>query len=151
MATKKVRTITGFGGAMLLILGFVIYFWATFKTVVVSGDSMRPTFKTGTRLLVSDAYWLIGPIKDKDIVVIRGNGPNDYIIKRVYRMGGEVVDWYNVPKTWSLENGEYRVPQGDVYVLGDNRAISEDSRIFGPVDLSKVIGKVVIRPTKKAL
>jgi signal peptidase I len=63
-------------------------------------------------------------------------------------MGGEKVDLFNVPTNWSLKQGEYTVPEGMIYVLGDNRAMSEDSRVFGPVDLSKVVGKVVIRPLK---
>jgi signal peptidase I len=143
---KKIRAFSGFGLSMLGVLAFALYFYANFTTVVVSGESMQPTFFTGNRLLVSKAYWLVGPLKDKDIVVIQTG--DSYIIKRVYRMGGEKVDLFNVPTNWSLKQGEYTVPEGMIYVLGDNRAMSEDSRVFGPVELSKVVGKVVIRPLK---
>jgi signal peptidase I len=143
-ATRK-RAITGFGVTLLFLLAFAIYFQFTFQTVVVSGESMLPTLKSGQRVLTSKAYWLVGPIKQKDVVVLRDDGPTGYIIKRVYKMAGEIVDWSLVPETFDFRQGEFRVPEGNIYVIGDNREVSEDSRKFGPVPLDKVIGKVVIR------
>jgi signal peptidase I len=131
---------------LLCLLGFAIYFHLTFTTVVVSGESMLPTLKSGQRVLTSKAYWLVGPIKEKDVVVIRDDGPTGYIIKRVYKMAGQVVDWALVPDSFDFRSGEYHVPEGTVYVLGDNRQVSEDSRRFGPVPVESIIGKVVIRP-----
>lgn len=136
--------ITGFGFALLIVLGFAVFCFLNFSTVVVSGRSMQPTFHTGQRLLVSKAYWLFGPIKDKDIVVLHDTNPADYIIKRVAYLGGETVDWKNVPDEYQIEKGPYVVPTGQIYVLGDNRPESEDSRKFGPRDLTEVIGKVII-------
>lgn len=150
---KRRTILTGFGGFLLLILVMTIYFFNSFQTVVVSGESMMPTLKSGTRLLVSNAYWLVGPIRDNDIVVIRGTTKGEYIIKRVFKMGGESVDWYNAPKSWTLEEDKikdgYTVPEGSIYVIGDNRPVSEDSRYFGPVELGRVLGKVVVRPAPK--
>lgn len=145
MKRSRKRAITGFGFTLIILLGFAIYFHYTFTTVVVSGESMLPTLTNNERVLTSRAYWLVGPIKDKDIVVIKDDGPTGYIIKRVYRMAGEVVDWYNVPDNVDFRKGEYKVPTGHVYVLGDNREVSEDSRRFGPVKVEDIIGKVVIR------
>jgi signal peptidase I len=148
MATgkKRKRLITGFGVAMLAVLGFVIFFRQAFTTVVVSGPSMLPTFQSGERLLASSAYWLVGDIKRKDIVVVRDPNASGYIIKRVAFMPGEKVDFYNIPKTARLSDGPYIVPNDSYYLLGDNRAVSEDSRVFGPVKRSDIIGKIVIRP-----
>lgn len=136
----------GFILSLFMALGFALFCFSSFKTVVVSGESMLPTFKDRTRLLVSNAYWLVGPIKPKDIVVVKNSKSGEYIIKRVYKMGGQKVDWYNSPKGWSLKSGEFVVPDGSVYVLGDNREVSEDSRAFGPVEMNRILGKVVIRP-----
>ena len=136
--------ITGFGFALLLVLAFAIFAVLNFQTVVVSGQSMEPTFHTGKRLLVSKAYWLVGPIKDNDIVVLHDTVPNAYIIKRVVYSGGEKVDWKWVPRDYNVERGPLVVPVGSVYLLGDNRPVSEDSRVFGPRELSEIIGKVVV-------
>jgi signal peptidase I len=137
------RAFTGFGAVLLFVLAFVLFFHFSFTTVIVSGSSMLPTLKNGKKVLVSRAYWLVGAVQDGNIVVIKGDSPGDYIIKRVYKMGGESVDMFNAPSNWLLANGEYKVPKGSVYVLGDNRSVSEDSRKIGPVELEKILGKVV--------
>jgi signal peptidase I len=146
MSVRKGASRTGFGIVLALLLAFAIFFYLNFHTAVVSGHSMDPTFHTGQRLLVSRAYWLIGPIRDNDVVVVRDDSPENsdgYIIKRVYKMGGEKVDWLNKPRTWLLSQGDYTVPQGKIYLMGDNRDVSSDSREFGPVDIALVLGKVV--------
>jgi signal peptidase I len=138
---KKKKVLRRFSYTTLVLLVIAIFFYFSFHTVVVSGQSMEPTFHTGERLLACKAYWLVGPIKDKDVVVIQR--PGEYIIKRVYRTEGETVDFVNAPSTWDITRGEYKVPEGCVYVLGDNRPVSSDSRAFGAVPTSDVIGKIL--------
>ncbi|HCE00366.1 MAG TPA: signal peptidase I [Armatimonadetes bacterium] len=139
--------ITGFGLVLVMILVLAVLFYANFRTVVVSGPSMEPTFKSGDRLLASRAYWLVGPIQKKDIVVVKPEGSSTYVIKRVAYMPGETVDYQNIPDNWPLTNGPYKVPEGKVYLLGDNWANSEDSRKYGPVSESAILGKIVVLPT----
>lgn len=141
-STKR-RAFTGFGAVLLFVLAFVLFFHFNFTTVVVSGQSMLPTLTSGKKVLVGKAYWLVGAVHDGNIVVLKGTTPGEYIIKRVYKMGGEVVDTFNAPGSFSLLDGQYKVPEGMIYVLGDNRSISEDSRRFGPVPVRNIIGKVV--------
>jgi len=132
---------------MIAVLAFAVFFLLNFTTVVVSGPSMLPTLKSGRRLLASKAYWLVGPLRRDDIVVIREADPNagtGYFIKRIYRLAGETVDMVNVPKNYKLADGPYKVPAGTVYVLGDNREVSSDSRELGPIELPRIIGKVVV-------
>jgi signal peptidase I len=129
-------------------LAFVLFVLLNFKWAVVEGPSMLPHFRTGQRLTISTAYWLVGPIKDGDVIVIRDASPlnkTGYIIKRVYKRAGERVDLANIPSGWNLADGPFTVPENQVFVLGDNRKQSDDSRDFGPVPLSKVIGKVLVR------
>ncbi len=62
-------------------------------------------------------------------------------------VSGETVDYQNIPDNWPLTNGPYKVPEGKVYLLGDNWANSEDSRKYGPVSESDILGKIVVLPT----
>lgn len=131
---------------MLVVLGLSLVFYFNFKTVQVSGVSMLPTLRNGRRVLVSKAYWLVGPLEYKDIVVLRDSGPTGYIIKRVAYMAGDKVDWKDTPDGHRLSSGPFVVPEGQVFVLGDNRPESEDSRRFGPVPVTDVLGKVLVWP-----
>jgi signal peptidase I len=145
MAQKKIAR-QGCLGVLILGLACSLLFYFNFHTVVVSGHSMDPTLHSGQRLLVSKAFWLVGSIRDKDIVVTDSN-PDGYIVKRVYKMGGETVDSYNVPHNYSfVDQGPYKVPDGQIYLLGDNRPVSDDSRSFGPVPMNRVLGKVIVLP-----
>ncbi|MBS1707237.1 MAG: signal peptidase I [Armatimonadetes bacterium] len=144
--TNRARKVvfTGFGVFLLFVLGFVVFFYWNFNTIEVKGDSMEPTFHSGQRLLISKAYWLVGGIKKNDIVVVKNIDGGDTIIKRVYALPGQIVDYYNVPETYDISKGEYKVPSGQLYILGDNRPVSDDSRLFGPVKYDNVLGKVVV-------
>jgi len=147
MSRGKKRAFTGFGVAMLAVLFCTVFFYFNFKTVQVSGISMEPTYRSGQRVLVSKAYWLIGPIQRKDIVVLKDTGPTGFMIKRVYRMAGEAItDASYLPEKHRLSDGPYLVPEGTLFVVGDNMPNSEDSRKFGEVPLEDVLGKVVVLP-----
>jgi signal peptidase I len=148
MRVKRKVAITGFGAVLLAIFGLVLFFKTNFEYVIVSGNSMEPTFMNKDKLLTSRAYWLIGGIKDGDVVVVKSPDPDDpkgYLIKRVHRMGGEKVDFLNVPENHRLSDGDYRVPEDSIFVIGDNRSVSEDSRKFGPIKVKDVLGKFVLR------
>ena len=140
---KKKVMFTGFGVFLSFVLAFVVLFYANFQTVQVKGESMEPTFLSGQRLLITRAYWMVGGIKKNDIIVMKKPDTGETIIKRVYAMPGETVDFFNVPENWSLAKGEYKVPSDSFFVLGDNRPVSEDSRFFGPVRADLVTGKVI--------
>lgn len=146
MSRGTKRAFTGFGVVMLVVLVFVVIFFLNVKTVQVSGSSMFPTFKNGDRVFASKAFWMIGPIQKKDVVVIRDDGPTGYIIKRVAYMAGEAVDWKNKPESVPLDGSKFIVPANHVFVLGDNRNESEDSRKFGPVPMGDILWKVVVWP-----
>jgi signal peptidase I len=146
MKKRKQAAFTGFGLTLLLLFAFALFLNLNFHSVIVDGQSMLPTLTPGQRVMVSKAYWLVGDISDKDIVVIRDPTANGFIIKRVFRMGGETVPVDKWPEFRHLEDGPYTVPDGEVYVLGDNLLESEDSRKFGPIGVDKIIGKVVVRP-----
>ncbi|MGE5578784.1 MAG: signal peptidase I [Bacillota bacterium] len=145
----------------VLVRGFII------EPYVVNGPSMEPTLWTGERLFISKLAYRFGQPKRGDIVMFRYplNPEKDYV-KRVVaipgdtvemRMGRVYINGQQVSEPFVQFPGLYNmspqvVPAGSVFVMGDNRANSEDSRAFGPVKLSLVRGKAVFRvwPLKTA-
>lgn len=148
---------------MLLVafLGLVVVLYVTHTTAKVEGDSMKPGLLSEDILLVTKSY--DHPLRG-DVVVINAPKhptlkPGTQIVKRVIAVPGdqikvvEGVAFVNGKR----ESGDYSVefspadigmplttvPEGSIVVLGDNRPVSEDSRIFGPVSLDLVIGRVV--------
>lgn len=133
-----------------LLRGFVL------DTVVVDSGSMSPTLCGGDRLLVARLgdHTQVG-----DVVVFDDPRTSERTVKRVVATGGrqveirdgvlrvdgrvrheEYVDLRTVDGTFF---GPVRVPQGDVFVLGDNREVSIDSRDFGPLPKDVPAGEVV--------
>jgi signal peptidase I len=137
----KVRFFTVF---LILILMFAAVFGLNFKTVEVKGESMVPTLLNGRKVLTSKAYWMVGAIKINDIVVCQEDTGKGYFIKRVYGLPGDKIKWSLAPVSWPLANGPYTVPEGKIYLVGDNINHSDDSRKFGPFDQSRLLGKVIV-------
>jgi signal peptidase I len=144
---------------VLVFIVVVILFVVTFRMGVVRGDSMLPTYVNGQVVLMR--RWG-KPLKRGDVVVVKKD--NDMIIKRVYRLPGEEVtdpivlnmtyqynlqDYYEQPFADKETGRRHRlfVPEGYLVILGDNPRVSEDSRLFGPVPQSDVLGIVVNAPT----
>jgi signal peptidase I len=122
----------------------------------VYGSSMEPNLHTDQRLVVEKvSYRLHGPRRG-DVVVIRmpDHGP-ELLIKRIIALAGETieirsgavyVDGQQIEEPYLVRNtggsyGPTTVPGGHVFVMGDNRGASNDSRIFGPVELDRVVGR----------
>ena len=143
-----------------LFLMVVAAYISVFRQGVVSGDSMEPTYHNGQALLVLRRHWFSPLPKRGDVVVLRKD--RDTIIKRVAYLPGDVVtneavlnptlynnlrDYYEQqPSAANPQSPVLIVPAGYLVVLGDNRAISYDSRSFGPVALKDVLGSVVAAP-----
>ena len=158
----------------LLALGFVILiFTFAIKLVTVSGSSMERTLHNYDRLIISDLFYTpkAGDIVVVDVTHYVADPKNSPYIKRVIATQGQVVDID--PLTWTVyvdgkaldepyvfDNGRlpfmstgttgmvrfpYTVPEGHVFVMGDNRNGSSDSRDFGSVHQNYLLGKVLIR------
>ena len=147
-----------------VFLVVVLIFVTTYCMGVVRGMSMDPTYQDGQVVLVRRRTPL-NPKLHRDDIVLLQRDRGEVIIKRVYRLPGEEVpsgapylvgpaeprglsDYYeqrsvNVD---GVAKTRYFVPLGYIAVLGDNPDVSEDSRFFGPVPISSVIGTVVDAP-----
>lgn len=122
----------------------------------VESDSMSPTLSGGDRIVLDHAP---GDLRRGDLVVL--TAPAGMVLKRVAALGGDrvaiddgvlVVNGTAVVEPYfdqTRVDGEYlgpaTVPPGTVWVLGDNRGESIDSRAFGAVPVESVVGRVVLR------
>ena len=125
---------------------------------LVQGPSMEPTLRTGDRVLVEKLGYRFEAPQRGDVVLIRDENGGDDLIKRVAALPGETV---SVRGDTVYVDGEplrgarasrdlpgfsglrTTVPPGHVYVLGDNRERSLDSRSYGPVPLERVEGEAL--------
>lgn len=122
----------------------------------VYGHSMEPNLHTDQRLVVEKvSYRIHGPHRG-DVVVIRlpERGP-ELLIKRVIGLPGETIEVrdgsvyingqpLNEPYLTRQTSGSYGptlIPEGQVFVMGDNRGASNDSRVFGPVPMDRIVGR----------
>lgn len=141
---------------IVMIVSSVILFRFIIGIAIVGGESMYPTLADGdvvVYLRVTPSY------KVGDIISVRVPS-NDYYIKRVVATGGDevdiidgklVVNGIEQEEMWAYgetkeESGAiiypYTVYEGNVFVLGDNREVSLDSRTFGEVSLHQIKGKI---------
>jgi signal peptidase I len=148
----------------LLVLTALLAALVTLLNVVVSvtsidGQSMEPTLRQGDRILVTRGYDrpTVGDVVS--FMAVERNGQPIRLIKRVVALPGDTVEvigdsaWVNgrlsdAAPTASVGTESYRigpmtVPDGTVYVLGDNRPVSLDSRWIGFVPLATIDGKAV--------
>ncbi len=146
------------------VLAVVVLFTFGVRLIGVDGHSMVPTLQDGDRLLVLNSM-LCGGYEPGDIVVLRKESflPTP-IVKRVIAVGGQVVDIdfgsgsvfvdgkrlqedYICEPTLTMEGTAFplTVPEGCVFVMGDNRNASTDSRDarLGTVDRRYIIGRAV--------
>ena len=147
--------------ALWSAISFLIFSRFVLATVIIDGASMEPTYHTGDRCLLNRLAPFFGSIHRGDKVVLRDRGDNDYAIKRVVGLpldeidirsgkvfvnGQPLKETYLAPltRTWTPKgDGHYKLGPSAFFVLGDNREVSEDSRYYGPISESALLGVVV--------
>ena len=127
----------------------------------VRSSSMSPTLRAGDQVLVDKFFAHRHMPHRHDIVVLSSPRTGGLLVKRVVAVAGDtvgleggvlVVNGRRVHERYvdyrlmvGVYYGPIRVPGGDVFVLGDNRPDSVDSRSFGPIPVSRITGRVFVR------
>jgi signal peptidase I len=129
-------------------------------------STMEPALRPGDRVLVDKVRYRMSEPHRGDVVVFDkppgagGSAEVKNLIKRViavpgdeieardgvvYRNGERLPEPYLRSGTVTTDIARQRVPEGRYWVMGDNREVSEDSRLFGPVPESAVLGRALVR------
>lgn len=139
--THRTRPRNSFIACAALIITLALVLLLNFRLFVTSGPSMEPTYTEGTWLLSSRLY---GTPQVGEVVFLKYQ--NIYCLKRVAFVAGEDVSAAGYEGYW----GSNIIPEGYVYVLGDNADHSLDSRDpgFGLVAVSDIWGKPLIQRDK---
>ncbi len=141
----------------ILLTIFLIVFVA--QSFLVEGYSMEPTLHNGERVMVEKITYHLRKPKRGEIVIVKNPlDKRDKYIKRVVGLPGDLIeinkgsvyingilleeDYIAEPVAFWYSH-EYLVPEGHVFVLGDNRNHSDDSRRIGPIPYKNVLGRVV--------
>ena len=158
------------GVALLLVVGMREFVFQVFS---IPSTSMVPTLQVGDRMLVLKAFFSWRDLRQGDIVVFsrppRDHCPgpaDDDLVKRVIALPGQTIysaggalyvdgrrlaepylpriDPLGPPIPAATRADPFHVPRGEFYVMGDNREASCDSRYWGPIRGSSIVGRVVL-------
>ncbi|MBC7288866.1 MAG: signal peptidase I [Armatimonadetes bacterium] len=137
------------------LLAFALWFYFTYRIGVVPSASMAPTLLPGDQYLINIRAYRHRLPERGDLIVFRSE-EGDYLVKRVVGLPGEIVTiiagqvYINgrplyepyLSETPQIEwPMQQVVPPDHVFVLGDNRNYSDDSRDFGPVPVDRILGR----------
>lgn len=137
---------------------FIFLLSYVFKPFRIEGKSMEPNFCEGDFVFVTRIFF---KINKNDIVVVR-NKKKGLAVKRVIALEGDKIEFRNGEifvngenrgkiasgdfNGMLFENSSFIVEKNTVFLLGDNREISIDSRLWGSIPLKNIYGKVLFNP-----
>lgn len=149
--------------ASLALIFFVVRPYVA-ESFVITADSMAPTLETGDRVLANKLAYRIGDPERGDVAAFQSSDDGlagQVLIKRVVAVSGDTVEfrggtlrvngrtvkepYVGAGSPPGASQGPLVVPEGSVFVMGDNRQSSMDSRDYGPVSEEGLRGRVLLR------
>jgi signal peptidase I len=160
-ARSVIEWVVVIGGALIVALVIRAFFLAAFY---IPSESMVPTLEKGDRVLVNKLSYKLHGVHRGDVVVFQrppnepDNGIDD-LIKRVIALPGETIEVKDCKvlidgrvldesyvKQWdrTCTFAPQKVGPNQVFVMGDNRDDSQDSRYFGPINQNLIVGRAFV-------
>ncbi len=143
---------------LVLVIAVGVLAMFVVEPVRVGSGSMEPTLDSGQRVLIDKVSYRFRDPGRGEVVAFNAPGSGSLTVKRVVGVAGDKVairdgvlwvEGHAVPEAYvdqatvdSVYFGPVIVPPDTIFVMGDNRAESIDSREFGPVPLSAIVGRV---------
>jgi len=144
--------------ACAVIIGLIVFVRVFMMSLVyVMSDSMAPTMRTGDRAVAVTNLVTRGKLYRGEVVWFKDpRGGREALVKRVIALpgdrfrvqsgnvfvNGKKLDEPYIAEPVRYEMPEFVLPKGYIFVLGDNRNYSDDSRIWGPLPVGNVKGRV---------
>jgi signal peptidase I len=145
-------------GALVTLVLIVAFVAEPFR---IPTESMEPTLRPGDQVLLNKLAYRFGSPHRGELAVFKSPDGGEIALKRIVGLPGDRVGiadgvltvngkltreaYVNYRFTDSVYFGPITVPAGHVFVMGDNRADSEDSRDYGPVSEDALMGRVAVR------
>lgn len=139
-------------------IAFVVF---VAEPVAVPSTSMAPTLQPGDHLVINKVALRLSEPRAGEIVVFPQPGAETLLVKRIVGVGGDQVGiddgilvvngrpvtepYVDQTRVDGVYFGPVTIPSGTVFVLGDERENSVDSRDFGPVAVPDLVGVVMVR------
>jgi signal peptidase I len=152
---------------LTVVVAFVLVFGVVRPFVIeayrIPTESMVPTLEVGDRILANKFIYHFTDPKKGDIIVFDSvdEGDDQTLVKRVVGVAGDEIQvedgvlfvngeaqnepYLNQELPFRGSYGPTEVPEGHIFVMGDNRGNSADSRVFGPLPLENVKGEAFVR------
>ncbi len=150
----RLRTVLG----LVLAAGALVCWMFVAEPVRVQSSSMAPTLDDGDRIIVNKLAYRVHDPRSGDVIVLEAPDDAGLVVKRVVAVGGDEVGiedgvlvvngvarseaYVDQETIDGVYFGPVEVPVGTVFVMGDNRAESVDSREYGAVSIDDVVGRV---------
>ena len=150
-----------FGKDIVIVAIMVVAVSFFIKPILVEGVSMLPTLESKDYIIISRQAYNFGEPERGDIVVFpHDEGMDEKLyVKRVIGLPGDhlVISQGNVyindkkldedyiAEDYTSGDIDYKIPGGRLFVMGDNRGNSSDSRYFGTVKIDEILGEAVVR------
>lgn len=143
--------------ALVIVVGLLLIYYLVVQIFVIKGVSMDPNFADGELILVNRlSYYFVSPSRGDSIVFIFPGTRSDRYIKRIIGLPGETIqissdeikingrklkEDYLPADFRTLGEVNLKLKNDQFFVLGDNRELSNDSRIWGSFGKDKIIGR----------